>query len=105
MAKATAKETSRRIDHFQRMIMEGEPNTVCVQYALEHWGLSRSQSYRLIKRAWRQIHDDVEGSDLERKALLALMTPAVSIKKQRGPDAICSVQVDALDDGFKYEYG
>ena len=105
MAKATAAETTGRINHLQRMIMEGEPSTVCVQYALGHWGLSRSQSYRLIKRAWRQIHDDVEGSDLQRKALLALMTPAVSIKRQRGPDAVCSDQVDALDDGFKYECG
>ena len=104
MTKATAAKTFERIDHIKRMILEGSPSTVCVQYALQHWGLSRSKSYRIIKRAWSQIHDDVKGSDLQRKALLALMTPAVSIKRQRGPDAICSDQVDALDDGFKYEY-
>ena len=103
MAKATAKETSKRIDHLQRMIMEGEPSTVCVQYALEHWGLSRSQSYRLIKRAWRQIHDDVEGSDLERKEMLAwavqtLMSAAGQAKRQNNPGAVvaCIRQLDRM---------
>ena len=81
MTKATATEASERIDHINRMILEGLPSTVCVQYALQHWGLSRSKSYRIIKRAWSQIQDGVKGSDLQRKALLALMTPAVSVKK------------------------
>ena len=103
MAKATAKETSKRIDHLQQMIMEGEPSTVCVQYALGHWGLSRSQSYRLIKRAWCQIHDDVEGSDLERKEMLAwavqtLMSAAGQAKRQNNPGAVvaCIRQLDRM---------
>ena len=103
MAKATAAETTGRINHLQRMIMEGEPSTVCVQYALGHWGLSRSQSYRLIKRAWRQIHDDVEGSDLERKEMLAwavqtLMSAAGQAKRQNNPGAVVGAvaQLDKL---------
>ena len=101
MAKATAAVTADRVDHLQRMILEGSPSTVCVQYALEHWGLSRSQSYRLIKRAWRQIHDDVEGSDLERKEMLAwavqmLMAAAGQAKQQNNPGAVvaCIRQLD-----------
>ena len=103
MVKATAAETTNRINHLQRMIMEGEPNSVCVQYALEHWGLSRSQSYRLIKRAWRQIHDDVEGSGLERKEMLAwavqtLMAAAGQAKQQNNPGAVvaCIKQLDRM---------
>lgn len=103
MAKATAAETFERIDHLQRMILEGSPSTVCVQYALQHWGLSRSQSYRLIKRAWRQIHDDVEGSELERKEMLAwavqtLMAAAGQAKQQNNPGAVvaCIRQLDRM---------
>ena len=49
----------------------GEPNTACVAYARQAWGVSLSQGYRLIKRAWRQIHDDFEGPDLDRQEMLA----------------------------------
>ena len=34
-------------------------------------GVSRAQGYKLIKRAWRQIHDDIEGPDLDRQEMLA----------------------------------
>ena len=44
MTKATAAKTFERIDYIKRMILKGSPSTVCVQYALQHWGLSRSQS-------------------------------------------------------------
>lgn len=101
MAKATAAQITDRVDHLQRMILEGSPSTDCVQYARKEWGLSRSQSYRLIKRAWRQIHDDVEGPDLERKEMLAwavqtLMSAAGQAKQQNNPGAVvaCIKQLD-----------
>ena len=52
MTKATAAKTFERIDHIKRMITEGSPSTICVQYALHDWGLSRSKSYKILKRAW-----------------------------------------------------
>ena len=103
MAKATAAETTDRVDRLQGMILEGAPSTECVQYARKEWGLSRSQSYRLIKRAWRQIHDDVEGPDLERKEMLAwavqtLMATAGQAKQQNNPGAVvaCIKQLDRM---------
>ena len=33
MARATAAETSDRIDALQGMILEGEPNTACLTFA------------------------------------------------------------------------
>ena len=60
MARATAQQTADRIDHLQGMILEGEPNTACLTFMRQTWGLSRAQGYRLLKKAWVQIHDDVE---------------------------------------------
>ena len=56
-------------------------------------GVSRSQDYRLIKRAWRQIHDDIEGPDLKRQEMLAwcvqtLIETAGQAKGQRNPGAV-----------------
>ncbi|WP_114989539.1 hypothetical protein [Synechococcus sp. N19] len=72
MAKANAEATAERVDHLQGMILAGEPNTACLQYARQAWGVSRAQGYKLIKRAWRQVHDDIEGTDLDRQEMLAL---------------------------------
>ena len=71
MAKANAEATAERVDHLQGMILAGEPNTACLKYARQTWGVSRSQGYRLLKRAWRQVHDDIEGPDLDRQEMLA----------------------------------
>ena len=60
MARATATETSDRIDALQGMILEGEPNTACLTFARQQWGISRAQGYKLLKRACSQIKDDVE---------------------------------------------
>ena len=71
MARATAKQTADRIDHLQGMILEGEPNTSCLTFMRQTWGLSRAQGYRLLKKAWVQIHDDVEETGIERSEMLA----------------------------------
>ena len=85
------------------MILEGSPSTDCVQYARKEWGLSRSQSYRLIKRAWHQIHVDFEGADIERKEMLAwavqtLMAATGQAKQQNNPGAVvaCIRQLDRM---------
>ena len=51
MAKANAEATAERVDHLQGMILAGEPNTTCLTYARQTWGVSRSQGYRLLKKA------------------------------------------------------
>ena len=93
MAKANAEATAERVDHLQGMILAGEPNTACLTYARQTWGVSRSQGYRLLKRAWRQIHDDIEGPGLDRQEMLAwcvhtLLETAGQAKAQRNPGAV-----------------
>ena len=53
------------------MILAGEPNTACRTYARQTWGVSRSQGYRLLKKAWAQIKDDIDGSGIDRQELLS----------------------------------
>ena len=71
MARATSAETSDRIDALQGMILEGEPNTACLIFARQQWGVSRAQGYRLFKRAWTQIKADVDETGIDRQELLA----------------------------------
>ena len=93
MPRATATDIADRIDQLQGMILSGEPNTACLAYARHTWGVSRSQGYKLIKRAWRQVHDDIEGPDLDRQEMLAwcvqtLLKTAGQAKAQRNPGAV-----------------
>ena len=71
MAKANAKATAERVDHLQGMILAGEPNTACLTYARQTWGVSRSQGYRLLKKAWQQIKNDIDESGIDRQELLS----------------------------------
>ena len=101
MARATAAETSDRIDSLQEMILEGEPNTACLTFARQQWGISRAQGYKLLKRAWSQIKDDVDETGIDRLELLAwsiqsLMSAAGQAKQQKNPGAVvaCIKQLD-----------
>ena len=93
MARATSAESAERVDQLQGMILTGEPNTDCLAHARQTWGVSRAQGYKLIKRAWRQVHDDIEGTDLDRQEMLAwcvqtLLETAGQAKAQRNPGAV-----------------
>ena len=93
MPKANAEATFKRVEHHQGMILAGQPNTACLAYARHTWGVSRAQGYKLIKRAWRQVHDDIEGPDLDRQEMLAwcvqtLLETAGQAKAQRNPGAV-----------------
>ena len=90
---ATAAETAERIEWLQRMILSGQPNTACLTFARQKWGVSRFQGYRLLKKAWQQIHEDIEGPDLDRQEILAwcvqtLLETAGQAKAQRNPGAV-----------------
>ena len=101
MARATTEEISDRIDALQGMILEGEPNTACLTFARQEWGVSRTQGYRLLKRAWTQIKADVDETGIDRQELLAwsiqtLMAAAGQAKQQKNPGAVvaCIKQLD-----------
>jgi len=93
MARATSAESAKRVDRLQGMILTGEPNTACLAYARHTWGVSRAQGYRLLKKAWAQIKDDIEESGIDRQELLSwsiqmLMAAAGQAMKQNNPGAV-----------------
>ena len=95
MPKATAAETFDRINRLQEMILSGEPNTVCLVYARQTWGVSRAQGYKLVKRAWAQIKDDIDETGVDRQELLSwsiqtLMAAAGQAMQQKNPGAVVS---------------
>ena len=95
MAKANAEATAERVDHLQGMILAGEPNTACLQYARQTWGVSRAQGYRLLKKAWAQIKDDIDESGIDRQELLSwsiqtLMAAAGQAIQLKNPGAVVS---------------
>ena len=95
MQKATAAETTERIEQLQEMILKGEPNTACLAYARQTWGLSRAQGYKLIKRAWQQIKLDIDESGIGRQELLSwsiqtLMAAAGQAMQQKNSGAVVS---------------
>ena len=103
MPKATAAETFDRIDRLQGMILNGEPNTVCLVYARQTWGVSRAQGYKLVKRAWEQIKDDIDETGVDRQELLSwsiqtLMAAAGQAMQQKNPGAVvaCIRQLDHM---------
>ena len=95
MAKANAKAIAERVERLQGMILAGESNTACLTFMRQTWGVSRAQGYRLLKKAWQQIHEDIEGPDLDRQEMLAwcvhtLLETAGQAKAQRNPGAVVS---------------
>ena len=67
----------------------------------EALGHSRAQGYKLLKRAWSQIKDDVDETGIDRLELLAwsiqtLMSAAGQAKQQKNPGAVvaCIKQLD-----------
>ena len=95
MAKANAEATAERVDHLQGMILAGQPNTACLTHARQTWGVSRSQGYRLLKKAWAQIKYDIDETGIDRQELLSwsiqtLMAAAGQAMQQKNPGAVVS---------------
>ena len=100
---ATAAETAERIERLQRMILSGQPNTACLTFARQTWGVSRSQGCRLLKKAWQQIKNDIDESGIDHQELLSwsiqtLMAAAGQAMKQKNPGAVvaCIRQLDHM---------
>ena len=66
-----AAEIAERIERLQGMILSGEPNTACLAYSRQTLGVSRSQGYWLLRKAWAQIKDDIDESGIDRQELLS----------------------------------
>ena len=93
MARATSAESAERIEHLQGMILAGQSSTACLTFMRQTWGVSRAQGYRLIKRAWAQIKDDIDKSGIDRQELLSwsiqtLMAAAGQAMQQNNPGAV-----------------
>jgi hypothetical protein len=85
------------------MIFSGQSNTVCLAFMRQTWGVSRAQGYRLLKKAWAQIKDDIDESGIDRQELLSwsiqtLMAAAGQAMKQKNPGAVvaCIRQLDHM---------
>ena len=103
MAKATSAESADRIDQLQGMILAGSNNTECLALARQTWGVSRSQGYKLLNRAWQQIKNDIDESGIDRQELLSwsiqtLMAAAGQAMQQKNPGAVvaCIRQLDHM---------
>jgi hypothetical protein len=101
LVQITTVETYDCIDTLQWLILEGQPNTACLTFARQQWGVSRAQGYRLLKLAWTQIKADVDETGIDRQELLAwsiqtLMAAAGQAKQQKNPGAVvaCIKQLD-----------
>ena len=70
--KSTNGVIAERVKALKGMILAGSSNSVCVGFAAEEWGVSSRTAYRLLKRAWELIHDDVDQVGIDRRQLLAL---------------------------------
>ena len=85
------------------MILDGQPNTVCLTFARHTWGVSRAQGYKLLKRAWAQVKDDIDKTGTDRQELLSwsiqtLMAAAGQAMQQKNPGAVvaCIRQLDHI---------
>ena len=103
MPKATAAETAERVEILSGMILAGSNNTECLSHARQTWGISRAQGYKLVKRAWAQIKDDIDETGIDRQELLSwsiqtLMAAAGQAMKQKNPGAVvaCIRQLDHM---------
>ena len=103
MPRATATDIAERIEQLQGMILAGSNNTECLAFARQTWGVSRSQGYRLLKKAWAQIKDDIDETGIDRQELLSwsiqtLMAAAGQAMQQKNPGAVvaCIRQLDHM---------
>ena len=85
------------------MILSGKSNTICLTFMRQTWGVSRAQGYRLLKKAWAQIKDDIDESGIDRQELLSwsiqtLMAAAGQAMQQKNPGAVvsCIRQLDHM---------
>ena len=95
MARATPAESAERVEQLQGMILAGQSNTACLTFMRQTWGVSRAQGYRLLKKAWAQLKDDIDETGIDRQELLSwsiqtLMAATGQAMQQKNPGAVVS---------------
>ena len=68
---ALAAEKAERIEQLSVIILAVLPNTACLTFARQTRGISRSQGYRLLKKGWVQIKEDIDESGIDHQELLS----------------------------------
>ena len=103
MGKATNETIKTRVAALKGLILSGSSNSICVEHAAQQWGLSRRQSYRLLKRAWAEVREDVHASGVDRQGMVCwtihqLMTAAGEGIKHKQPSVTVGAcrELDAL---------
>lgn len=103
MARSTNKQIADRVATLKAMILSGSSNSVCVAHAAQQWGLSRRHSYRLLKRAWSEVREDVNATGVDRQEMLCwtihqLMAAAGEGVKNKQPSVTVGAcrELDAL---------
>ena len=103
MGKATNETIKTRVAALKGLILSGSSNSTCVEHAAQQWGLSRRQSYRLLKRAWAEVREDVHASGVDRQEMVCwtihqLMTAAGEGIKHKQPSVTVGAcrELDAL---------
>ena len=103
MGKASNETIKTRVAALKALILSGSSNSICVEHAAQQWGLSRRQSYRLLKRAWSEVREDVVSSGNDRQELLSwcihqLMAAAGEGVKNKQPSVTVGAcrELDAL---------
>ena len=103
MGKATNETIKTRVAALKGLILSGSSNSTCVEHAAQQWGLSRRQSYRLLKRAWSEVRKDVNATGVDRQEMLCwiihqLMAAAGEGVKNKQPSVTVGAcrELDAL---------
>ena len=103
MGKSTNETIKTRVAALKALILSGSSNSSCVEHAAKQWGLSRRQSYRLLKRAWSEVREDVNATGVDRQEMLCwtinqLMAAAGEGVKNKQPSVTVGAcrELDAL---------
>ena len=103
MGKATNETIKTRVAALKALILSGSSNSTCVEHAAHQWGLSRRQSYRLLKQAWSEVREDLDATGVDRQEMLCwcihqLMSAAGEGVKNKQPSVTVGAvrQLDAL---------
>ena len=101
--RVTKEEKQQRHEWALRKIDQGVGFSELASLVAETWGVSRSQGYRLLKKAWQQIKNDIDESGIDRQELLSwsiqtLMAAAGQAMQQKNPGAVvaCIRQLDHM---------
>ena len=101
--RVTASEKKQRHEWAMRQIDAGMGLSELTAFTAQTWGVSRSQGYRLLKKAWQQIKNDTDESGIDRQELLSwsiqtLMAAAGQAMQQMNPGAVvaCIRQLDHM---------